>query len=416
MATPGRIAKFDAAGHPADSSITETNVFFVGVGTTTPQVKTQFEGTNDQQATIAIRRADNGKFMRLGVGTLGVALDFDPGSFFVIQRNAGGIGAPLNGQELLRVTSDGRVGIKTPQPATPLHVSGNVTLDTGDSPVLFTGTGAAELNRYLNLINSTGLTSASGLKAGGVLVSDDYSFANPGKNDVVVKGSVGIQVAHPVSALHVRGYVTLDADADALVYTGTANAEQNRYLQLLNSPTFRSASGLRAGGVLISDDYSFANPGKNDLVVKGSATIGGDVFLTGGDCAEDFDVSTSEDVEPGTVMVMNQEGILEPCRQAYDKRVTGVISGAGDLRPGIVLDKRRTQHNRMPVALLGKVYCKVDAGYGSVELGDLLVTSPTPAHAMRAGDPARAFGAVIGKALRGLESGRGLVPILVSLQ
>lgn len=140
------------------------------------------------------------------------------------------------------------------------------------------------------------------------------------------------------------------------------------------------------------------------------------MILVGGDCAEDFDVSEAEQVEPGTVMVMNEEGILEPCHQAYDKRVTGVISGAGDLRPGIVLDKQRTRARRMPVALLGKVYCKVDAQYGPIEVGDLLVTSPTAAHAMKATDATRAFGAVIGKALRGLESGRNLIPILVCLR
>jgi hypothetical protein len=35
---------------------------------------------------------------------------------------------------------------------------------------------------------------------------------------------------------------------------------------------------------------------------------------------------------------------------------------------------------------------------------------------MKAENPALAFGAVIGKALRPLASGRGLVPILVALQ
>ena len=70
----------------------------------------------------------------------------------------------------------------------------------------------------------------------------------------------------------------------------------------------------------------------------------------------------------------------------------------------------------MPVALLGKVYCKVDAGYSPVEVGDLLTTSPTPGHAMKAAEPQRAFGSVIGKALRGLEAGQGLIPILIALQ
>jgi hypothetical protein len=66
--------------------------------------------------------------------------------------------------------------------------------------------------------------------------------------------------------------------------------------------------------------------------------------------------------------------------------------------------------------LSGKVYCRVDASYDCVEVGDLLVSSPTRGHAMKGSDPMRAFGAVIGKALRRLETGRGLIPILVSLQ
>ena len=70
----------------------------------------------------------------------------------------------------------------------------------------------------------------------------------------------------------------------------------------------------------------------------------------------------------------------------------------------------------MPIALMGKVYCKVDASYGAIEVGDLLTTSPTPGHAMKADDPLKAFGAVIGKALQPLELGQGLIPILIALQ
>jgi hypothetical protein len=46
----------------------------------------------------------------------------------------------------------------------------------------------------------------------------------------------------------------------------------------------------------------------------------------------------------------------------------------------------------------------------------MLTTSPTPGHAMKVDDPLRAFGAVIGKALRPLSTGRGLIPILIALQ
>lgn len=142
----------------------------------------------------------------------------------------------------------------------------------------------------------------------------------------------------------------------------------------------------------------------------------GDILLANGDCAEDFDVSGLDEVEPGTVMVLDREGRLEQSTRAYDKKVAGVISGAGDHRPGIVLDRKRSQDRRHPVALLGKAYCKVDAQYAPIKVGDLLTTSPTPGHAMKASDPLAAFGAVIGKALRSLDAGSGLIPMLITLQ
>jgi hypothetical protein len=141
-----------------------------------------------------------------------------------------------------------------------------------------------------------------------------------------------------------------------------------------------------------------------------------DVNLIGGDCAENFDIAGKEDVEPGTVMVLNDEGMVRPSDRAYDNRVAGVISGAGDYKPGIVLDKKKDSSGRLPVALVGKVYCKVDAESTPVAVGDLLTTSATPGHAMKAEDPVRAFGSVIGKALRPLKARRGLIPILVALQ
>lgn len=124
----------------------------------------------------------------------------------------------------------------------------------------------------------------------------------------------------------------------------------------------------------------------------------------------------SEKIEPGTVLVVDQEDTLQQSKKAYDKKVIGVVSGAGDYRSGIVLDKRHSQSNRVPVALTGKVYCRADAQYSPIEVGDLLTSSPTPGHAMKAGDPVKAFGAVIGKALRPLKDDKGLIPILVALQ
>jgi len=165
------------------------------------------------------------------------------------------------------------------------------------------------------------------------------------------------------------------------------------------------------GGPLVAVSISCTG----DIRTTGKV-IGSDVVLQGADCAEDFDVSDAETIDPGTVMVLDLQGDLCACKSAYDKKAMGVISGAGDCQPGILLGKSASAAHRLPLALVGKVYCKVDAELGSIEVGDLLTTSATPGHAMKAADAIQAFGSVIGKALRPMNSGRGLIPILVALQ
>jgi hypothetical protein len=175
-------------------------------------------------------------------------------------------------------------------------------------------------------------------------------------------------------------------------------------------------AGDSRDGVGVLGRGKIAGRFEGDVEVGGNLVVQGDVILANADCAEDFDISGNEQIELGMVMVIDPEGRLQQSHQAYDKRVAGVISGAGGYKPGIILDKQAAQGNRMPVALLGKVYCKVDAQYSPIDVGDLLTTSPTPGHAMKADDPLKAFGAVIGKALRPLEEGQELIPILIALQ
>lgn len=142
----------------------------------------------------------------------------------------------------------------------------------------------------------------------------------------------------------------------------------------------------------------------------------GQMNTLGADCAEDFTVCDAAAIEPGSVLVIDDSGNLRESSTAYDRRVAGVVSGAGAYGPGIVLDRQPETAGRRPIALIGKVYCKVDADPGAVAVGDLLTSADRPGHAMKAADPHRAFGSVIGKALAPLPTGRGQIPILVALQ
>ena len=114
---------------------------------------------------------------------------------------------------------------------------------------------------------------------------------------------------------------------------------------------------------------------------------------------------------------MDDSGALREGTMAYDRRVAGVISGAGLFKPAVIMGRtQEASGRRAPLALSGRVYCRVDASYGSISVGDLLTTSPTSGCAMRVSEPSLAFGAVIGKAMSRLDSGVGLIPILVALQ
>jgi hypothetical protein len=180
----------------------------------------------------------------------------------------------------------------------------------------------------------------------------------------------------------------------------------------------RNPNGPGAGVEGISNGTGAGVFGRGRLAgrFEGDVEVTGDVLLTNGDCAEDFDMNGTGDVEPGTVMVFTADGPVEPSYQAYDKRVAGVVSGAGDSKPAIVLGRNKTRFKRIPIALMGKVYCKVDASYSSIQVGDMLTTSNTKGHAMKIADPLIGFGAAIGKALRPLKTGRGLIPVLIALQ
>jgi hypothetical protein len=150
---------------------------------------------------------------------------------------------------------------------------------------------------------------------------------------------------------------------------------------------------------------------------EGDVEVTGDVRLTGADVAEQFD--TLGDVPAGSVVCLDGAARLDLCRKPYDRRVAGIVSGLGDRKPALVLDRREPdqpgQGPRRPVAVVGKAWCLADAGATPIEVGDLLTTSALPGHAMTAVDAGAAFGAVIGKALTGLAAGRGRVLVLVGL-
>jgi hypothetical protein len=244
-------------------------------------------------------------------------------------------------------------------------------------------------------------------------------------------------------ALQTRGILSLTS-GNAVVSRFGPGAPQNMYAGI------EFANGANAAWSIVrTPDSSLhvtagpAGSGVKALIVtpQGNIGIGGNtptvplqvsgrikcsvLEVTGGsDIAEPFDVAPAPadtDVKPGMIVSIDAAhvGKMRVSTEAYDRAVAGVVSGAGDVGTGLVLHQEGmpAADGQHPIALSGRVWVLVDADAGgAVHSGDLITTSPTAGHGMKAGDEARRPGAVVGKAMSALESGKGLVLVLVNLQ
>jgi hypothetical protein len=174
------------------------------------------------------------------------------------------------------------------------------------------------------------------------------------------------------------------------------------------------AAGAAGGNPTIELDADYGGAGIGRVITD-------ELQITGGcDLSEQFDVSAVDGpVEPGMVVSIDPQrpGELVVSSKPYDQKVAGIISGAGGIKPGMLMAQSGSiADGAYPVALTGRVWCWADASFGAIEPGDRLTTSSTPGHAMTASDRQSAPGAVIGKAMSSLTEGRGLVLVLVQPQ
>ncbi len=123
--------------------------------------------------------------------------------------------------------------------------------------------------------------------------------------------------------------------------------------------------------------------------------------------------TTGAEPQPGDVVEIDpsQPNRFRVSGEAHNVRVAGVIS----TQPGVTLNDKtgaETPAQGPALALAGRVPVKVTNANGAIRIGDLLVASDLPGHAMRAGDFERR-GAVIGKALEDFDADRGNIQMLV---
>jgi len=431
-----------ATGAPANAVYVKPGPF-VGIGTTEPDARlvvagnmsianSALDGAPGTQPTLSVVQdavGVVGRFVSKGVRA-GLFLQASGG----VNEGVGFFNQPggrlsfivAGGTPALDITRNGRVGIGigTAEPNATLDILGNIAIVNNI---------ATNTNPTLNVSQSTGGlvgrlvssgTSAGLLLKDGTANNDGVQLRNQGGNfNVVVSGGtpvlnvsssgyVGIGTDIPVRPLHIKGTTS------ALRLEGV----DHTYVEFFpDGPQTRKA--WLGFGSPTSNDLHIANEIEGANIVldsKGGKVVVDVLEITGGsDLAEPFEIAGTVTIEPGMVVAIDPDnpGQLRLADAAYDRTVAGVISGAGGINPGLILQQEGSvAAGEYPVALTGRVYVYADAANGPIEPGDLLTTSATPGHAMKVTDHVQAQGAILGKAMSRLEEGTGLVLVLVTLQ
>ena len=212
-----------------------------------------------------------------------------------------------------------------------------------------------------------------------------------------------------------------DSGIGVYAFTGS-----NLALKAESASTSSGSSVLLAAG---NGGNLFVGQTSRESVVRinpnGRGHFNGGTQVGGADYADSIATTDDPDeLEPGDVLAIDpqQGNSVRRSREPNSRLVAGVYStrpavlGIGDHHIDDSLE------HEVPVALVGLVPTKVSAENGPIAVGDLLVTSSLPGHAMKAlpqvlgGVELYPTGAILGKAMEGLREGTGVINVLVTLR
>ena len=393
----------------ATRMVVQANTGNVGVGAGSPESKLHVKVAASSSAIGALT---------VDVDSFNTAANAQASYFLRVRDIGAGPSTPFY------IRGDGAIGVGTDAPAAKLHII-NVNQDANGNTLVLGPTDKANLRMGYNA---------------------DYSWIQAhGSKPLLINSAGNTTMVGPVLMPALLGRLMVSGSGAEIGFLKrtlttwpTTPAAGDRYL-------FYNQDGIarlwtEAVGNLVEFDtngnvgtHKFpAAPKKAtwgggihtwDLEAEGTIWSARGIDNNPHDLAENY--LSDMDLAPGDVVCLDRDrDRIVPSERPNDVLLLGVIS----TEPGVLLNAMHGEEDSIPgmlpypVALCGRVPCKVTDENGPIARGDLLTTSSRVGHAMKA-SPIRVegvevyrSGTIIGKALEPHKAGKGMIEVFVALR